>query len=210
MKGHNQDKYWQELAKRIVSPAETKNKRPDTSDLEIEFLKQYLTKGDEIIDLGSGSGLIINKLLPHVKNIVAVEKFEDFTKFIVEDPNMTVINSDLRGFKMRKEFDAVLLFGVAQSFFIDDIKEIYKSCFQMLKTGGKFISRIHCGLTEDILVDGFSEELGTNYFAQFRQVDSEMKLLEETGFKNVRKFDIFPDTLNVWKNSRHFIFVCEK
>lgn len=209
-KGEHQSDYWEELAKRIVNPVETKNKRPDTSDLEIEFLKDYVRKEDDVIDLGSGTGLIINKLIPLVNSIVAVEKFAEFTKYIVDTPNMTVINADLRGFKIRKEYDVAMLFGVAQSFYRDDAIEIYKNIYAMLKPGGRFICRIHCGLEEDILVDGFSEELQTNYFAHYRQVDSEIKLLEEIGFKNLQKFDIFPDSLNTWSNSRHFIFVGEK
>lgn len=209
-KGKNQAAYWKALANRIVSPSETKNKRPDTSDLEIEFLKDYLKKTDAILDLGSGSGLIINKLVKYVSSIIAVEKFESFTKFIEDDPKMTVINSDLLGFKIRKQFDAVLLFGVAQSFYKDDAIEIYKNIYEMVNSDGLFINRIHCGIEEDILVDGFSEELQTNYFAHYRQIDSEIKLLEEIGFKNIKKFDIFPDSLNVWKNTRHFILVCEK
>jgi SAM-dependent methyltransferase len=209
-KGKNQAEYWKALANRIVSPAETKNKRPDTSDLEIEFLKDYLKETNDILDLGSGSGLIVNKLVDYVSSIIAVEKFESFTKFIVDDPKITVINSDLIGFKIRRQFDAVLLFGVAQSFYKDDIIAIYKNIYNMIKPSGLFIIRIHCGLEEDILVDGFSEELQTNYFAHFRQIDSEIKLLEEIGFKNIKKFDIFPDSLNVWENSRHFLLVCEK
>lgn len=209
-KGKNQSDYWKQLAKKIVNPGETKNKRPDTSDLEIEFLRKYLKDSDRVLDLGSGSGLIINKLVNYVHSITAVEKFEKFTDFIVNDSRMEVIIADLIGFKIRKQFDAVLLFGVAQTFYKDDVIDIYKSCYDMTKSGGLFISRTHCGLEEDILVDGFSEELQTNYFAHYRQIDSEIELLKSVGFKNVQKFDIFPDTLNVWKNSRHFIIVCEK
>lgn len=205
-----QYKYWQELSNRIVRPEETKNKRPDTSDLEIEFLKKYVKQTDDVIDLGSGSGLIINKLLPLVHTITAVEKFEGFSKFIVDNPAMTVINADLMGFKIRKQFDVVLFFGTAQSFYREDVTEIYSNCYSMLKSGGFFINRVHCGLQEDIVVDGFSEELQTNYFAQYRQVDKEMALLKSVGFQEIVKFDIFPESLNVWKNSRHFIFVCKK
>ena len=80
----------------------------------------------------------------------------------------------------------------------------------MTKPGGLLIVRVHCALEEKIVVDGFSEELGTDYFAEFRPVKEEEQLLKDIGFKNVETFDIFPDTLNVWDNSRHFIFVCKK
>jgi cyclopropane fatty-acyl-phospholipid synthase-like methyltransferase len=204
------DKYWRELAQRIEDPVQTKNKRPDTSDLEIQFLREHLTENDNILDVGSGSGLIVNKLVNYVGHITAVEKFEGFSKFIVEHPNMLVINSDLLHFNMRKQFDAVLSFGVSQCFNTEDAAGIYERLFQMTKTGGKMIVRTHCGLHADKVINGFSEELGTEYFAEYRLVANEIRLMEQAGFRFVSQHDIFPDTLNVWPDTRHFIFICEK
>ena len=204
------EKYWESLSKKIQDPSETKNKRPDTSDLEVEFISKYLQTTDELLDLGSGSGLITNKLIEKVATIVAVEKFEGFTRFIKDDPKVLVINADILGFKIRKSFDAILCLGVAQYFKRPDALSIYKNCFQMLKEKGVFIVRMHCGLEKDKIVNGFSEELQTEYFAEYRQVGSEIKLLNDAGFKNVTKYDILPDSLNVWEDTRHFIFVCKK
>lgn len=206
----NSNTYWENLSKRIEHPGQTKNKRPDTSDLEIEFLSSYLGPQSDVIDIGSGTGLIINKLIDKVAHITAVEKFPGFTKFIVQHPNMLVIHAELVGFQMRKEFDVALCFGVAQCFTKPDARKIYESMYSMLKSDGKLIVRMQCGLKEDVLVDGFSEELGTQYFAEYRQKDSEIELLKEIGFQKVDVYDIFPDSLNVWFNSRHFIFVCHK
>ncbi len=202
--------YWERLSQKISSAGETKNKRPDTSDVEIDFLKNYCTKSSTVLDLGSGTGLITNKLLPLVESIVAVEKFKEFTKFIVDDPSMLVINSDLKGFQIRKEFDIVLCTGVAQCFPKNEMIDIYKNIFDMLDQDGYFISRMHCGINEDIIVDGYSEELQTDYFAEYRSLESEKETLYNTGFKSVEVFDFLPDTINVWENSRHFYFVCKK
>lgn len=204
-------KYWEQLSKKIVNPVETKNKRPDTSDLEIDFLKKYLNPEMEILDIGSGSGLIINKLTPFVKHITAVEKYEGFSSFIVESPKILVINADLVGFSIRKQFDVVLSFGVSQLFDLETITDIYHKLYKMTKDGGKLIIRTHCGLEQDKTVNGFSEELQTEYFAQYRQKDKEIELLKTTiGFSDIEVFDIFPDSLNVWRDTRHFIFVCSK
>ena len=202
--------YWENLASKIKSPEETKNKRPDTSDLEIEFLKNYVDSNTSILDIGSGTGLIINKLLPFVKHIIAVEKFEGFTKHIVEAENMMVINSDLIDFKIRKQFDIILCTGVAQCFTRPVMEGIYTNMFQMLKKGGKLMLRIHSGLEEDVIINNFSEELQTNYFAEYRQKDKEIQLLNSIGYESIEVHDIFPDTLNVWNNTRHFYFVCTK
>lgn len=202
--------YWKNLSVKITDPTQTKNKRPDTSDLERDFILEYFQKEDDIVDIGSGSGLIINKLYNNVNSIIAIEKFEGFSKYIVDSPNVLVINADLKDFKIRKQFDGVLCTGVSQCFSLEEMIPIYKNMFAMLKEGGTFIMRMHCGLQEDVIIDGYSDELQTNYFASYRKLDSEIKTLKSTGFKEIQTFDIFPDTLNVWENTRHFMFVAKK
>lgn len=210
MKTEDSEKYWANLAQKIKNPVETKNKRPDTSDLEIDFLKRYVKSTDDVLDIGSGSGLIINKLINHVDKITAVEKFEGFTKFIVEQPNMLVINADLKDFKIRKHFDLALCFGVSQCFAEADMIGIYNNIFAMLKSQAYFIVRMQCGLEKTKTINSFSEELQTDYFADYRHWKREMEILEQVGFTTIEKFDIFPDTLNVWSDTRHFIYVCKK
>jgi cyclopropane fatty-acyl-phospholipid synthase-like methyltransferase len=178
--------------------------------LEIEFLTNYLKKTDTIIDIGSGSGLIVNKLIGHVKSIVAVEKFEGFTKFITDHPDILVVNADLIGFKIRKQFNAALCFGVSQCFEENSMTDIYANVYSMLKEGGLFVVRMQCGIEKGKTIDGYSDELQTDYFADYRHWEREIEILEKTGFKNIKKFDIFPDSLNVWTDTRHYIFVCEK
>ncbi len=204
------NKYWKNLSDKIVNPTQTKNKRPDTSDIEIAFLSNYLSNNDDVLDVGSGSGLIINKLIDYVGSITAVEKYEGFSKFIIDHPNLLVINSDLLDFNMRKEFDVVMSFGVSQYFNSEDVAGIYKRLFRMTKSSGKLIVRTHCGLESNKVINGFSNELGTEYYAEYRHIPNEIKLMEDAGFRFVSQHDIFPDTFNVWPDTRHFIFICEK
>ena len=206
----NSSEYWKNLSEKITDPGQTKNKRPDTSDLEINFMKEYLSEDDEVVDLGAGTGLITNKIEPLVKSVVAVEKFEKFTNYINKSDKILVINADLLGFKIHKEFDKLLLTGVAQCFNKEDATGIYQRSFDMLKAGGIMIARTHCGLEEDVTIDGFSQELGTKYFAQYRKLDDEIDTIKSCGFEEVTTHDIFPDSLNVWDNTRHFMFICKK
>jgi SAM-dependent methyltransferase len=200
--------YWGNVAENIKSPLEAKNKRPDTSDVELDFLKKIIKSGSSVLDMGCGSGLITNKLLPITKDIIAVDKFEGFTKFV--DEKITVINAELLGFKIRNFFDVVLCTGVGQCFVKAEMQEIYANIFDMLEDSGVFISRMHCGIKEEVSVNSYSEELKTDYFAEFRQVDSEKKMLLDLGFESVEVHDFLPDTINVWDNTRHYYFVCKK
>ena len=202
--------YWASLASRITDPKQTRNKRDDYSDLEIDFLKPYLKQDISVLDLGSGSGLVVNKLVNLVGNITAVEKFQNFSQYIEQSNKLELINADLIGFRLYRLFDLILATGVIQCIKGRYIEEIYKNVFEMTKPGGHFIAHIHCGLKEDVIVDRYSEELSANYYAEYRHYQWEKKLMLEAGFQSVDIHDIFPDWLNKWPNTRHFLFVCQK
>lgn len=162
-----------------------------------------------MLDLGSGTGLIVNKIVNSVKKLIAVETFQGFSKFIVDAPNLMVINADLDGFRIRRKFDKVLCTGVMQYFSRPVVDKIYSNVFDMLKDDGLFIMRMHCGLNETVEVFG-SEENGPDFYAEYRHVDLENKILLESGFSDVQVLDEAPEELNVWENTRHFMFVCRK
>lgn len=203
------EKYWENLSKNINTPSQTHNKRPDISYKDVDFIKKYVSLNDEILDLGSGTGQVTNKLLPFVKNIIAVETYNGLSKFITDDPNLLVINAKLEGFFIRKEFDAVIATGVLQYFNLDDATAIYSNIIRMLKKDGLLILRSHCGLKETVVIN-HSKELDQEYFAEYRQVDEEKKLLEKIGFSKVEVLDEAPEELNIYDNTRHFMFVCKK
>ena len=202
--------YWAKLAKQITDPKQMRNKRDDYSDLEIDFLKPYLKPDTSVLDLGSGSGLVVNKLVKLVGHITAVEKFQNFSRFIEQSDNLELINADIVGFRLHRQFDLVLATGVIQCIERRHIADIYKNVFMMTKAGAHFIAHIHCGLQEDVIVDRFSEELNTDYYAEYRKHEWEKQQMLAAGFRSVEIHDIFPDWLNKWPNTRHFLFVCQK
>jgi len=205
----NSEKYWERMSKNIKDQSQTYNKHTDISSKDAAFLRKHLLETDSVLDLGSGSGTVINKLLPFVKEITAVETFKGLSEFIIEAPNMLVINAKIEGFYMRKEFDAVISTGLMQFFPKKEAIGIYSNLYQMVKKDGLFIMRLHCGLKDTVVIN-HSKELDQEYFAEFRQVDEEKKTLEKIGFSKVEVFDEAPDELNIYDNTRHFMFVCKK
>ena len=203
------DKYWERMSKNIQDQSQTYNKKSDVSPKDAQFIRNYLSPTDKVIDIGSGSGLIVNKILPFVKEITAVETFKGLSKYIQTDPKILVINAKLENFYIRKEYDVALSTGVMQFFEKTDAVEIYTNIFNMVKKGGLFLMRMHYGLKETVVIH-HSIELDQEYFAEFRQVDEEKKLLEDIGFIDVQVLDEAPEELNVWENTRHFMFICKK
>ncbi len=201
--------YWQKMADSISSQNETTNKRNNEYlKTDINFVKSHLNLNDEILDIGAGSGLVTNELVNSVRNIVAVETFEGLTKFIHED--VLVINAELPTFKIRKEFDKIICTGVTHFFTKTDVEKIYENMFKMLKSNGKLIMRSHCGLNETVVINGYSDELSSEYFTEYRKLEDEVALIKAKGFEKVDVIDEVADELNVWENTRHYYFVCYK
>jgi len=70
------------------------------------FLRKLCSKEKILLDLGSGSGATINRLIKCFKKIIAVEKYTHFLKFI----NKKI--KDIREIKFSKKFDIITAFGV--------------------------------------------------------------------------------------------------
>ncbi|MCB1924838.1 MAG: class I SAM-dependent methyltransferase [Gammaproteobacteria bacterium] len=202
--------YWASLAARITDPVQTRNQRGDYSELEIEFLRPFLNPGISVLDLGSGTGLMVNRLVDLVGKVTAVEKFQGFSQYIKQSDKLELINADLVGFRLYREFDLVLATGVMQCLEGQYVPEIYKNVYNMTRAGGYFVAHVHCGINEDVIVDRFSEELNTQYYAEYRHYQWEREQMLKAGFESVELHDVFPDWLNKWPNTRHYLFVCHK
>jgi hypothetical protein len=144
------------------------------------------------------------------KIIVAVEKYPEFSEFITKSNRITVINEDLITFNTDQVFDLVSIFGVMNFFNIDEATSIYTKVLNFLHDDGSLIIKHQMGVDEDIVVTGYSEELGTDYYSEYRQVDNEIKLLTSIGFANIEKIDIYPEEYNRWDNTHFYALICRK
>ncbi len=181
----------------------------DFTALDAKFILSYSNSQTEILDLASGSGLTLNKIYREVKRIVAVEAFKEFSKFIKRTSNITVINKDISFFNTNEKFDLITMFGIVQYFNESEIFDIYSKYFYNLKRNGKLIIKNQFGLKEDVLVSGFSEELKTDYFSHYRQINKEVEILEKIGYKKIEVIDIYPPECNRWDNTHFFAIVAE-
>lgn len=185
-------------------------KNSDFSTIDAKFILSHTNKNTKILDLGSGSGLVINKINDKVKHILAVEPFIEFTKFINTNTNITIINKDILNFKTNKLFDLVTMFAVVQYFNQDEIVKIYTKYKNNLKTNGKLIIKGQFGVEDDVVVSGYSDELKTNYYSQYRHLNKEIDILKKIGYENIEVIDIYPPECNRWKNTHFYAIIAEK
>lgn len=185
-------------------------KNSDFSNIDAKFILSHSNKNTKILDLGSGSGLIINKIYKHVGSILAIEPLVEFTKFIINNPNITIINTDILSFKTNKLFDLITMFAVVQYFNQKEITKIYSKYKNNLKANGKLIIKGQFGIKEDVVVSGLSNELKTNYYSQYRYINKEIEILKKIGYKKINITDIYPSEYNRWKNTHFYAIVAEK
>ncbi|MEM9583829.1 MAG: class I SAM-dependent methyltransferase [Pseudomonadota bacterium] len=202
--------YYTKLAEKITAPQDTRNKAPDFSEYDIAFMQQFAGAEMSLLDLGAGSGLLLNAIAQQFGDIVAVELYEEFSKFIAPRPNLHVINSDIRSFDTVQSFDVVIAFGVLNFFSVEEASAIYAKCFRFANPGGTLVIKHQMGREEDVVVDGFSEELQQHYFSNYRHTDHECRLIEAAGFTVVAVHDIYPDAFNRWENTRFNAIVAHK
>jgi SAM-dependent methyltransferase len=159
------------------------------------------------LDLGSGTGLILNKIEPFVGHIDAIEPLAELSKHIIKSQKINVININVFDFKAPSKYDIITLFGFMHYFNEEEAQRIYQNCFKWVKEGGRVIIKNQFGVTEDVTVSGFSKELNLTYHAQYRHIEKELKVLKNLGFINIDVVDIYPVECNRWENTHFYAII---
>lgn len=203
--------YWQTMASSNPDEKVAKvNPVNDYTQTDADFILKYANSNSQVLDLASGTGLIINKVYDKVSHIDAVELFPDFSKFIKATPKITVFNQDIAEYQTDKQYDIVTMFGVVSYFNKAEIEKIYSKYYGLIRDGGKLIIKNQFGVKEDVEVSGFSQELQKNYFSQYRHLDKEIEILKDAGFRHIEVTDIYPPECNRWDNTHFYAIVAEK
>lgn len=182
----------------------------DFTDIDADLILGYANYDTSILDIGTGTGLIVNKIYDKVKSINCLEPFKEFTQYIVKSPNISIINDSIFEFKTNKQFDLITIFGSMHYFNREEAEKIYNIVYPLLNKGGKLIIKNQFGVDEDVIVSGYSEEQKTNYFASYRHINKEVALLESLGYKNTEVIDIYPPEANRWDNTHFYAIVASK
>lgn len=210
MGNNNIRNYYDQLAERIQSAEGTRNKAPDSSEFDAAYMREFANPEGSLLELGAGTGLLLNRIMGDYRRVVAVELYPQFSRFIARADHVEVVNADLLTFDTEESFDVVTLFGVMNYFSDSEAADIYRRVARWLKPGGKLIVKNQMGVEEDVVVDGLSQELGTQYYSEYRTPAHESRLIEGSGLAIVRQDDIYPDRLNRWPNTRFIALLADR
>lgn len=202
--------FYKEMAKDTVSPYDTKLQKCNCfTHCDVKLILENSHNVTSLMDFGSGGGLILNQLVGYFDKIIAVEYFEEFSRFIVESPNLFVVNEDLLSYTPDGLVDMVTMFGTAHHFNTHESYLLYEKAFKSLGRQGVFILKNQFGLNSTKVVT-HSDELGKDYFAEYRSVDFEVERLKGIGFISVDVVDVYPPEANRWDDTHYYALVCRK
>lgn len=196
--------FYNGLSQRIQKADETKNKAKDGSEIDRAFILQHAADRSALLDLGAGTGLILNGLVDAFGAVTAVEKFPEFSRFIASRPHLEVLNADLMAFRPTRRYTTVTIFACLNYFNFFEASAIYRKAWEALAPGGILIVKHQMGVKDTVLVNRISEELGQYYFSQYRALADELTMLSLVGFQSLRSFDIYPADHNLHTNTHYY------
>jgi ubiquinone/menaquinone biosynthesis C-methylase UbiE len=147
-------------------------------------------KGEQILDLGCGTGDLTNKLYQLGVNVVGIDKSENMVHQAQNKyPNIKFIVGDAIDLEYNSLFDAV--FSNATLHWIKPPKMALHCIYNSLKQGGRFVAEFggqgNVQLITDEIITQF-ENLGVEYLPEqfpwyFPSIGEYSTLMEEVGFR---------------------------
>lgn len=202
------DKFWKDRTAIKNPRVATHFKEDDTHVYDLALINKYVKPDSKVLDLACGTCYISNELVGKVSYIKGVDKFGEYLKHCKVSKNFEVEKKDLLKFTDAKKYDLIILIGIMLFFDDKDTGAIYKKCLKLLNDGGVVIIRQQYGVGRDVVVDKYSETVGSNYFAYYRSLKKEITILSK--FFQVKTVDIMPKRLNPWPETHHYALICRK
>ncbi len=173
--------FFQEKAE---SYEEDKNRVSNVQNIADSILSEIeFNSSMEIMDFGSGTGLLLEKIAPFVKKITAIDMSTSMTKKLHAKRDLLpceleILEVDLSKTKLDQTFDAIISSMTLHH--IEDIKELLHDFYKMLKSGGS----IALADLDTEKGDFHTEDTGIYHFGFER--DYLVELAKSVGFKNVK------------------------
>ena len=161
-----------------------KNRVDNVSNIANAIIKEIgLDKRMQVMDFGSGTGLLLEKIAPYVKKIVAVDMSASMNKKLNDKRDLLaceleILEIDLSKTTLDKKFDSIISSMTLHH--VKDIRSILTDFYNMLDHNGTI------ALADLDTEDGsfHTEDTGVYHLGFNRDVL--IKTAKDVGFKNVK------------------------
>ncbi len=142
---------------------------------EIPFSKEM-----EIMDFGTGTGLLLSEIAPYVRKITAIDVSKSMTDVLREKAiacDIEVIEMDLTTTPLNKQFDSII--SSMTFHHIADIKNLLKTFHKLLKPAGTI------AIADLEKEDGSFHTTDTGVYHYGFDKEALKNFAEDTGFQNI-------------------------
>jgi precorrin-6B methylase 2 len=178
--------------------------------------KLHLAQSDVVVDLGAGNGRFAMLFAPKTSKVCAVEYIRGFAKIIENQAkklclnNIEVVNEPAEEFCRKSYADVVFVSGLLHYLDDEQYEKTIKNIEKTLKSGGTlFLREAISVLSNEFIVDKFSEELNTHYCSVYRTINQHIGAFGGGGFELLEYAQFFEEgsVLNKRTETRQFYIV---
>ena len=174
-----------------------------------ELIKKYITPNCSLLDLGCGTGVMEELLYKEIKKIVAIDKYQEFINKAIKKDNIEYIIDDFSGLNFDEKFDIIILFGVTMYLSDNEFLNLLNKMYNLLKNDGTAIIKNQWGITEELEINKYSEDLKSIYYAKYRKLSAVRDIIESNGF-SCKIHDMYPEDMNEHKNTHEYALILKK
>lgn len=181
-------------------------------EFDFNLIKKYIDKNSIILDLGCGTGILEKKLSSHVKRIIGVDKFQEFLKRAYQAENIQYLVGDLANLdinNLKDNYNVILLFGVSFYLSDDELNDLIAKVVTLMTKNSIFIIKNQWGIKDELIVNKYSEDLQSDYYAKYRKLEDICNLLKLHNL-TYEVVDIYPPEMNLWNNTHEYALIIRK
>ena len=186
------EKFWNLIASKYAASPITDD---EAYHKKIEKLRSYLSSEDYVLDIGCGTGTQCDDLAYNVKHVTGI----DISKKLLAIAEMRKDEREIKNVEFvqttvfderfdNSSFNVVMAFYVLH--FCEDIDEVFRRIYDILKPGGLFILETPCLGEKNIITGKLIRSAGKLGFLPLINLLSNQQIelaLEQAGFSVVEK-----------------------
>jgi len=176
-------------------------------DYDMALIENFVTPQSKVLDLGCGTGIIEDRLESKAAFIRGVDKYQEFLSKAKTSEKVEYTVGDVADYRDDLIYDVILIFGVLIYLSADECEKTLRNCKSMLSEDGVLIIKNQFGVDGKVVVDRYSEELNSNYYAEYHKLVDMLALLDRLEFQT-DVVDIYPPELNRWTNTHEYALIC--
>ena len=184
-----------------------KNRVDNVSNISNKILDEiYFTKDMNIMDFGSGTGLLLSKIAPYVRKITAIDMSKSMNEVLHSKRDeinceLDILNIDLTKEKLNIQFDCIV--SSMTMHHIENTRDILSKFYNLLKENSSI------ALADLKTEDGTFHKENTGVFHFGFDVSEFENIAKDVGFKDI-KIHTLNNVIKPWKEYEMFLFTAKK